>query len=332
MLSRLMLRGGLLAVVFGVFLLVAPGQQADADEKVLKAVAPWPLPFPLTEPLIWFKDRINEELEGEVRIDYLGASEVVPAFEQFQALQDGVIDVILTATAYYKGSIPVARAGLYSNMSVADRRESGFYDLMRKIHMEKADVVYLAHVGGPVGGFRLYTKDQPKSPPDFTGMKFRGGGVYSPLIGHYGGTTVLMKPSEAYAALERGVVDGFGWSTTGVADRALHEVSDYVIDHAFASVDDPILVRGEVWRGLTDAQRAVFEKIAVEIEHKTEQVLSEAQRTEDAKLKELGMKFHQYAPADAAEYVKVAHEAGWADVIKDDPDLGPQFRKLGFRE
>ena len=266
MLRRFLLRAGLLASVFSLFLLAAPGQQAGAAEKVLKAVVPWPLPFPLSEPMIWFKDRINEELKGEVRIEYLGASEVVPAFEQFQALQDGVIDLILTATAYYKGSIPVARSGLYSNMSVADRRKSGFYDLMRKIHMEKADIVYLAHVGGPVGGFRLYTKDEPKSPPDFTGMKFRGGGVYSPLISHYGGTTVLMKPSEAYAALERGVVNGFGWATTGVVDRAFHEVAGYVIDHPFASVDDPILVRGEVWRSLTDKQRAVFERVGIEIE------------------------------------------------------------------
>lgn len=331
MLRNCVLRGGLLATVFGLFLLAAPGQTL-AVEKVLKAVAPWPLPFPLSEPLIWFKDRINEELKGEVRIDYLGASEVVPAFEQFQALQDGVVDVILTATAYYKGSIPVARSGLYSNMSVAERRESGFYDLMRKIHMEKADVVYLAHVGGPVGGFRLYTKDQPKSPPDFSGMKFRGGGVYSPLISHYGGTTVLMKPSEAYAALERGVVDGFGWATTGVVDRAFHEVAGFVIDHPFASVDDPILIRGDVWRGLTDKQRAVFEKVGIEIEQKTESALSTAHRNEDAKLKELGMKFHKYSAGDAAMYVKTAHEAGWKDVIKDDPDLGPQFKKLGFKQ
>ena len=332
MLRNFVLRGGLLATVFSLFLLVAPGQQTLAAEKVLKAVAPWPLPFPLTEPLIWFKDAVNEQLKGEVRIDYLGASEVVPAFEQFQALQDGVVDVILTATAYYKGSIPVARSGLYSNMSVAERRKSGFYDLMRKIHMEKADVIYLAQVGGPVGGFRLYTKNQPKSPPDFSGMKFRGGGVYSPLISHYGGTTVLMKPSEAYAALERGVVDGFGWATTGVLQRAFHEVTDYVIDHPFSSVDDPILVRGSVWRGLTDSQRATMEKIAVEIEEKTVQVLSAAHHTEDAQLKKLGMKFHKYSPGDAAMYVKAAYEAGWNDVIKDDPTLGPQFKKLGFKQ
>ena len=328
---HLLWKSGVAAAVVGVLLIVAPVHNQAKAETELKALVPWPLPFVLSEPMIWFKDMVNEELKGELKIKYLGASEVIPAFEQFQALQDGVIDTILTATAYYKGSLPVARAGLFSNVSVPDRRKSGFYDLMRKIHAKKTDIIYLAHVGGPVGGFRIYTREKPMSPPNFKGLKFRGGGAYSHLIGALGGTTVLMKPSEAYTALERGVVDGLGWARIGVVDRALHEVTKFVIDHPFEAVDDPILIRGAVWRKLSAGARAKLENIAVKLEAKTDQVMLEEYKKEDIALRKKGMKFFKYASADAKRYLQLAHEEGWKEIIKADPVNGPKLMETGYR-
>lgn len=325
------LRACVLGAAAAAVLAAAPGPNRASAETELKALVPWPLPFLLSEPMIWFKDMVNAELKGTLKIKYLGASEVVPAFEQFGALQDGVIDTLLTATAYYKGTLPIAKAGLFSNLTVAERRKSGFYDLMRKIHAEKTDTIYLAHVGGPPGGFRIYTRDKPRAKPDFKGLKFRGGGAYSHLIGALGGTTVLMKPSEAHTALERGVVDGLGWARVGVADRALHEVVKFVIDHPFESVDDPILFRGEVWRKLTADTRAKLEKIALKVEAMTDERIAKAYTEEDVILKKKGMTFFKYAPEDAKRYLQYAHELGWKEMIEADPVNGPKLKETGYR-
>ena len=324
-------RGCVLGAAAAAVLVAAPGPNRANAETELKALVPWALPFVLSRPMIWFKDMVNAELEGTLKIKYLGAAEVVPAFEQFGALQDGVIDTLLTATAYYKGTLPVARAGLFSNLTVAERRKSGYYDMMRKIHAEKTDTVYLAQVGGPPGGFRLYSREKPRAKPDFKGLKFRGGGGYSHLIGAFGGTTVLMKPGEAHTALERGVVDGLGWARIGVADFALHEVTKYVIDHPFQTVDDPILFRGEVWRKLTADTRATLEKIALKIEAVTDERLAQAYKDEDVTLTKHGMKFFKYAPEDAKRYVRYAHELGWKEIIEADPENGPKLKKVGYR-
>jgi TRAP-type C4-dicarboxylate transport system substrate-binding protein len=324
-------RGCLIGAVAAAVLAAAPGPNRASAETELNALVPWPRPFLLSEPMIWFKDLVNAELKGKLKIKYLGASEVVPAFEQFGALQDGVIDTLLTATAYYKGSLPVARAGLFSNMTVPERRKSGFYDLMRKIHAEKTDTIYLAQVGGPPGGFRLYSREKPRAKPDFKGMKFRGGGAYSHLIGALGGTTVLMKPSETHTALERGVVDGLGWARIGVADRALHEVTKFVIDHPFESVDDPILIRGEVWRKLSADTRATLERLAIKVEAVTDEKMAQAFRDEDVTLKKHGMTFFKYAPEDAKRYLQYAHELGWKEIIKADPVNGPKLKETGYR-
>ncbi len=331
MLRKDLIRSGFMGVALGVALAAAPGVNPATAETELKGLVPWPLPFLLSEPFIWFKDEVNKELKGEIRVKFLGASEVVPAFEQFGALQDGVIDTLLTATAYYKGTLPVGRAGLFSNIPVGERRKTGFYQLMRKIHAEKTDTIYLSQSGGPPGGFRIYTRERPRAKPDFKGMKFRGGGAYSHLIGALGGTTVLMKPSEAYTALERGIVDGLGWARIGVVDRALHEVTKFVVDHPFEMVDDPILIRGEAWRKMSAKTRAKLEEIGVRIEAKTDRVFAQAYKDEDTALGKRGMTFFKYAPEDAKRYLQYAHEEGWKMIIKADPVNGPKLKETGYR-
>ncbi len=40
-------------------------------------------------------------------------------------------------------------------------------------------------------------------------------------------------PGEVYTALERGVVDGYGWPITGIFDLGWHEKTKYRVDPGF---------------------------------------------------------------------------------------------------
>ena len=62
---------------------------------------------------------------------------------------------------------------------------------------------------------------------DFTGLKIRVTPVYKDIVEALGGTTVTTAPGEVYTALERGVVDGYGWPITGIFDLGWEKVTKF---------------------------------------------------------------------------------------------------------
>ena len=94
----------------------------------------------------------------------------------------------------------------------------GLYD-------QKMNAVLLArHIDD--NPFHLYlTKPITKS--DLTGLKLRITPVYREFFQALGATVVQTAPGEVYTALERGVVDGYGWPITGIFDLGWHEKTKF---------------------------------------------------------------------------------------------------------
>ena len=67
-----------------------------------------------------------------------------------------------------------------------------------------------------------------------------------------GATVVQTPPGEVYTALERGVVDGYGWPITGIFDLGWHEKTKYRVDPGFYSAEVSVLVNKDC---LGQAQR-----------------------------------------------------------------------------
>lgn len=129
------------AIAAGFCLLAAP---ADAEPRVLRAISPWAPAYYWTEPLLEFERRVNAQLGDKVKVEFIGHADVVPTFEQFEALQNGVVDVILGASSYYTGQVPEATAVLCTQLQPSELRANGFFGYMQQVHREKANVVYLA--------------------------------------------------------------------------------------------------------------------------------------------------------------------------------------------
>ena len=83
-----------------------------ADPIILKGLIPWPADFVGSRGFLEFQKQVNKALKGKVIVSLIGTSEVVPPFEQFEAVRDGVVDVLMTAGAYYRATVPEAAAGL----------------------------------------------------------------------------------------------------------------------------------------------------------------------------------------------------------------------------
>lgn len=302
---------------------------ARADVIELKGMTPWTKDYASSQPFFMFQEMIEERLKGRLTLKYLGGPEVVPAFEQFEALRNGVADVVLGAAAYYTAQVPEASAMLLARKSPQEMRETGYYDLMRKIHREKGGVIYLSNLTGvPNVGFRLYVNKNIEQ-PDLTGMKIRVSPVYVPLVNGLGGTPVNMPTTEIYTAIERGVVDGFGSTYVGIMDFALHEVTKYVINVPFYSKDNALLMNAEVWDGLPEDIRAELEQIAMDVENEMTKFVEKKVADEDRLLKEAGLEFIEFDEEQTKTYLDAAYDTRWADLKEKSPEYADDLQKLG---
>jgi TRAP-type C4-dicarboxylate transport system substrate-binding protein len=320
---------------FAFATVLASGNALAQQPVVLKGITPWTADYDLSRGFFTFQELVNGKLKGKLAISYLGGPEVAAPNQQFQALKNGVVDVMLGAAAYYRTEVPLAWAVQFAQKTPPELRKSGYFDLMRKIHLEQGGVVYLANTAAGGGAFRLYI-DKKIAKPDLKGLKIRVSPVYTPLVNALGGAPISMAPGEIFTGMERRVVDGFGWTYTGIDLFGLHEVTKYVIDHPFYSLDTVVLMNKSVYDRLSPEIQKTLAEVCEELERRHVAYMQDRLKKEDEKLKRLGMDFIRFSPADAERYVRTAYEAGWKDFaeknaasLKANPGLLEQLRKLG---
>ena len=306
-----------LAVALAVCL---SGSAALAAPVVLKGIIPWQKDYDLSKAFFVFQDLVNERLKGKVKVEYLGGPEVQQPNDQFEALRNGIVDVILGAAAYYRADVPAAAAVQFTKKLPHELRESGYFDVMRRLHAERG-VVYLANTAGG-NRFRIYLLKEI-SKPDFSGLRIRVSPVYLPLVKALGGTPVSVAPGEVYTALERNAVDGYGWTYTGISVFGWQEKTKYLIDHPFYSLDTAILMNKKKFESLPADVRKALDDIGAEVERLVEAQIATRLVEEDQKLKKDGIKFIKFSDADVKTYLDAAYDAGWKDFIeKNKAELG----------
>ena len=67
---------------------------------------------------------------------------------------------------------------------------------------------------------------------------------------------ITTPPGEVYTALERGVVDGYGWPIGGIFDLNWHEKTKFRIDPGFYDAEVSLIMNLPAYKKLSDAQRA----------------------------------------------------------------------------
>src|SRR5262249_40777743 len=123
---------------------------------------------------------------------------------------------------------------------------------------QKMNAVYVAKLTG-VNPFHLYLNKKITS-PDLTGLKLRITPVYRDFFQALGATVVQTAPGEVYTALERGVVDGYGWPISGIFDLGWQEKTKYRVDPGFYTAELSVLVNKTTWDKLTAEQKAILQK------------------------------------------------------------------------
>lgn len=311
--------------------LTAPATQAA--EITLKAGTFLPSVDRSWFPLIkkWIAD-VNERGKSEglkVRMVAAGFKAMNP-FEMGNAVQSGVLDVVHLAGTFYNKIMPIADAQKLSTVPVAEMRTNGTFALLRPLYASKMNVHYLGRWGDGVN-FHFYL-NKPMKGADLTGFKIRGTSVYQSFIEKLGGTMITTPPSQAYTAVERGVVDGLGWPLWGIHAWGWQKILKYRIEPGFYTADVSVLVNLDTWKKLTAAQQKILHDVQVKLENDFIKIRDERGKFERERQEKDGVKALKLDPAEADKFLKAATEAGWADVIKKDPVNGPKIRRLTTKQ
>lgn len=305
--------------------LLALAPAAQAAEVTLRGVSSFAENTVNSQHFERFVKKVNDEGKGLVQINYIGGPKAMPPFEVGNAVRNGVVDIANVTGAFYTNIMPEADALKLSQIPMEQQRKNGAYDAINKIWNEKMSVQYLARAvdNSP---FHLYLNKKIDK-ADLTGLKIRITPVYRDFFQAMGATVVQTAPGEVYTALERGVVDGYGWPISGIFDLGWQEKTKYRVDPGFYSAEVSILVNLNTWKKLDDKQREFLNKQAVWVESLAGEYLK-LNEDEIRKQAAAGIEVIKFDGAAGDEYVKKAYEVGWKGIIEKSPKEGPELRRL----
>lgn len=296
-----------------------------ADPIVLKASCFLPKNHPLAVKVPVWIDEINKGLSGAVEVKFVGGPEVIPAFEQIEALRKGIIDVSFTAGAHYGTQLEAANSLHLSRLMPWDERKSGYFDLMVKEH-EKIGARYIGRwLHGP---FYVWLKEPVKTPQDLRGRRLRTHPLYDRFFKALGISAVTIQPSEIYTALERGVIEGTAWPIEGPREQGWTRMLKYIVNHPFyAQNNTVILMNLNTWNKLPAGVQSKLQEITSSFEREMVSYFQQKIDQEWNLLKKEGIQVIEFSPSDAATFLGLAYDSEWADLQKKIPDLVPQLRK-----
>ncbi|MBI3433961.1 MAG: TRAP transporter substrate-binding protein DctP [Proteobacteria bacterium] len=302
-----------------------PLAPACAQEATLRAVTSFAEGTQFSRNFERFIERVNSQGKGVVKINYIGGPRAVPPFEVGNAVRTRVVDIANVTGAFYTNLMPEADGFKLIGKPMSEQRKNGTWDFINQLHNQKLNAWYLARQFHNVP-FHIYLNKKIDK-LDFSGLKIRVTPVYRDIVQARGGTPVTTAPGEVYTALERGVVDGYGWPITGIFDLGWEKATKFRVEPAFYSVEVNVLVNLDAWKGLNDAQRRVLTEAAAWLEALDGENVAaiKAERERQAKA---GIAALDFGPAEAKAFLKQADDVAWKSVIARAPETGPKLRQL----
>jgi TRAP-type C4-dicarboxylate transport system substrate-binding protein len=298
---------------------------AHAQEITLKAVNAFQEGTYFARNFERFVKKVNDEGKGIVQINYIGGPKAIPTFEQGNALRSGVVDLANTTTSFTAGIIPEGLAFNYTNKTMAEMRRDGSLAYLNQLFLDKG-LYYFARTGEGIQ-YYIYSNKKLES-ADLTGVKLRIAPIYRDFFQKLGASVVNMPPGEVYTALERGVVDGYGWPLLGIFDLGWHEKTKYRMEPGFYAIELGVMFSANTWRKLTPQQKEFLEKQAVWLEGLNVDMAQKDAPAEIKKQQDAGIQVVRLNPAEAAKLVKTANDAAWDAMVKASPQHGQKLRDM----
>jgi len=279
---------------------------------------------------IWV-DRVNAEGKGLVRIPSVVSEESIPGLQMATALRNGIIDMAVVPPSYYYNVVPEGESTVLSDIPPTEQRSKGSIDILEAQLNQKLNAHFLGQYGYNVR-FHIFLNKEVSKLEDFRPLKLRTTPSYRPFFNRLVSAQIQTPRGEVYTALERGVVDGYGNPMSEVKPAGWDKVSKYRIDPGFYSTMVHILINKKFWDGLRPEQRAFLDRMAQQVlERELDPRMADNELVAGRALEQGGMKVIKLDPETAQQYLRMAYDAHWDELVKVVPENAKKLRQLTSR-
>lgn len=289
---------------------------ASAAETTLRMVGAWAQDFSPTAGVGKnFMENVNRLGKGVVKIQYVGADDVLPPFDQPEALVNGVFDVWYGAPNYWAGVVPGGDITELSPFETPDNGQgSELHQWLVDLYAKKG-VRFMGHAAGVVGvGAHYMNTDFPlQNIDDLRGKKLRAAPLTRHFIQAAGGESITLPPSEIFLAMDRGTVDGFTWPVADAFTRyGWQNVTKYMIDQPMYRSGGSIAINLGKWESLSPEAQEILTEAMAETQVWAREWFASNQKEQIDAMTAAGMEVLKPAPEEGARWTKAADDALWA--------------------
>ena len=218
---------------------------------------------PIHEELTKWADMVHEKTGGAVTIDIYPAASLYNSEDAKEAVKNGALDMCLGDTSILSTDFP--QYTLYSlpflldSYDHADQIVNG--DIGAKLDKELEDDLGIVPLGWTWNGFRDFCTTKPiTSVADCKNIKLRSPGaqIYLDTFTKLGMNPTVISWSEAYSAMQSGVVDGVESGLESFYTQGFYNLGKNIcVSHHMISIIGPIINKN-VWDGLNEATQQVM--------------------------------------------------------------------------
>jgi TRAP-type C4-dicarboxylate transport system substrate-binding protein len=142
-----------------------------------------------------------------------------------------------------------------------------------------------------------------------------------------GASVMTTAPGEVDTALERGVIDGYGWPIHALFDLNWQEKTKYRVDPGFYNAEVGLVMNLDKYKGLPAKAREYLDRQALGYERQND--FWKTYNQEEAKRQaQAGIEVIRFDAATSKAYVEKSKEIGWANAIKQSPQYGEALKKV----
>jgi len=285
----------------------------------LSAVYSLPATNDLMKGYLAFVEDVNANGEGILQIDLRGGTEIIPRNEQMNAFSRGIIDIYMGPAGYYQRQVPELTPLDAASVPADKLRAAGLHDAIDADIRERAGVAFLGAMGTGYA-FQFYMIDAPTINDDGTidmsGVKICGGSSYDPMYQALDIARVDVPAGDIYTALERGLVEGIGFTTIGISSGGWQDFLKYRIFPTWRQGNTILAANAEAFDGLTDEQRDYLMEMVQKHEMLAYDMAKALEAADTAALKEAGVTDVVLTGAGEAQITAAFQDTFWENVTE----------------
>lgn len=256
-----------------------------------------------------FKEVLEAETGGKVKVEIYPASQLGSPTEQVQAVQLGNLEMAINPTSFMGGFQPLITLldipFLFPNdtESLLKLQQS---DAMRAL-LDKTDEVGIKTLGIWHTGYKQFTGPIALNTPEaFQGLKFRA--MPSPVIFEQfkvlGASPTDIPFAETYNALQTGTIDAQENPLDTTYDMKLHEVQDVTTMTNHGVLDQLIIINKDFYDGLDQSIKDAMDKAFIAGRDTTvEETYKNIEKVKGI-MEESGMEFVEITDKERAVFVE----------------------------